>query len=121
MTGQQQRIVSGNLLERLVKVRHGEWHRLALAFSYFFFLLGSYFILRPIRGTIAANNSDHLQWLYTATFVSMLLLVPVFGFLVSRFRRSRFVPGIYLFFISNLLLFIVGFDDDGDFGGGYRE
>jgi AAA family ATP:ADP antiporter len=102
----------GNPLERLVKVRHGEWPRLLQAFSYFFFLLGSYFMLRPIRGTIAANNSEHLQWLYTATFVSMLLLVPVFGFLVSRFRRSRFIPGIYLFFISNLLLFIAGFDDD---------
>jgi AAA family ATP:ADP antiporter len=102
----------GNPLERLVKVKHGEWPRLLQAFSYFFFLLGSYFMLRPIRGTISANDSEHLQWLYTATFVTMLLLVPVFGFLVSRFRRSRFIPGIYLFFISNLLLFIAGFDDD---------
>jgi AAA family ATP:ADP antiporter len=112
VTGVAQKPVTGNPLERLVKVRHGEWKRLSLAFSYFFFLLGSYFMLRPIRGTIAANNSDHLQWLYTATFVSMLLLVPVFGFLVSRFRRSRFIPGIYLFFICNLLLFIAAFDDD---------
>jgi AAA family ATP:ADP antiporter len=104
---------TGNILERAFKIRHGEWPSFTLAFMYFFFLLGGYFMLRPIRGTIAANNSDILHWLYTATFVSMVLLVPVFGFLVARFRRNRFIPGIYLFFISNLLYFIMVFDGDG--------
>ena len=101
-----------NLLEKLVRVEHGEWPRLAIAFFYFFFLLGGYFMLRPLRGAVAANNSDILHWLYTATFVTMLLIVPVFGFLVSRFRRGQFVPGIYLFFIVNLLLFAAGFEDE---------
>jgi len=69
-------------------------------------------MLRPIRGAIAANHAESLQWLYTATFVSMLLLVPVFGWLVSKFRRGRFVPGIYLFFISNLAYFAFAFEGD---------
>lgn len=99
-------------IERLLKIRHGEWSVFAMAFIYFFFLLGGYFMLRPIRGAVAANNSDILHWLYTATFVSMLLLVPVFGFLVARFRRNRFIPGIYFFFIANLVLFILAFDGD---------
>jgi AAA family ATP:ADP antiporter len=102
----------GNPFERLIKIRHGEWPRFLLAFIYFFFLLGGYFMLRPLRGTVAANNSDILHWLYTGTFVTMLLIVPVFGFLVSRFRRGRFIPGIYLFFISNLGYFIFAFDND---------
>ena len=80
-----------------------------LAFSYFFFLLAGYFMLRPIRGTVAANHSESLHLLYTGTFISMLLLVPVFGWLVSRFRRGRFIPGIYLFFISNLIFFVFAF------------
>jgi AAA family ATP:ADP antiporter len=101
-----------NLLERLVAVEHGEWLRLTLAFFYFFFLLGGYFMLRPLRGAVAANNSDILHWLYTATFLTMLAIVPVFGFLVARFRRGQFVPGIYLFFIVHLLLFAAGFEDD---------
>jgi len=66
-------------------------------------------MLRPIRGTVAANHAGSLHLLYTATFVSMLLIVPVFGWLVSRFRRGRFVPGIYLFFISNLVFFAIAF------------
>ena len=69
-------------------------------------------MLRPIRGTVSSNYSDVLHLLYTATFISMLLLVPVFGWLVSRFRRGRFVPGIYLFFISNLAFFAYAFDGD---------
>ncbi len=104
--------LSGNPLERLIKVRPGEWPRFLLAFAYFFFLLGGYFMLRPLRGTVASNNSDILHLLYTATFVTMLVIVPVFGFLVSRFRRGRFIPGIYLFFAANLLFFIFNFQDD---------
>ncbi len=103
---------SQTYLERVIQVRHGEWPRFALAFAYFFFLLGGYFMLRPLRGAVAANNSDILHLLYTATFVSMLLIVPLFGWLVSRFRRGRFIPGIYLFFMSNLLFFIYAFDGD---------
>jgi AAA family ATP:ADP antiporter len=42
----------------------------------------------------------------------MLLIVPVFGWLVSKFRRGRFVPGIYLFFVSNLAFFSYVFEGD---------
>ncbi len=112
MTETQPRPSARTALERLIQIRHGEWPRFALAFAYFFFLLGGYFMLRPLRGTVASNNSDILHLLYTATFVSMLLIVPLFGWLVSRFRRGRFIPGIYLFFMSNLLFFIYAFDGD---------
>lgn len=98
-------------MQQLVRVEGGEWTRLLLAFFYFFMLLGGYFMLRPIRGTVAAYNSDILHWLYTGTFISMLLVVPVFGLLVARFRRGQFIPGIYLFFISNLVFFIFAFSD----------
>ena len=98
------------LVNRLVMVEEGEWPRLAIAFAYFFILLGGYFMLRPLRGTVAAYNSDVLHWLYTGTFITMLVMVPVFGFLVSRFRRGQFIPAIYLFFSANLLFFIIKFD-----------
>jgi AAA family ATP:ADP antiporter len=96
----------------LINIRQGEWPRFLLAFCYFFFLLAGYFMLRPIRGTVSANHAESLHLLYTATFVSMLLIVPVFGWLVSKFRRGRFIPGIYLFFISNLTFFSFAFKGD---------
>jgi len=112
MTDTSRTVHGNNFFERLVRVDQGEWPRLAIAFCYFFFLLGGYFMLRPIRGAVAANNSDILHWLYTGTFLTMLALVPAFGFLVSRFRRGQFIPAIYLFFLFNLVLFIIGFKDD---------
>jgi AAA family ATP:ADP antiporter len=112
MTDTGKAVHGNNFLERLVRVEQGEWPRLAIAFCYFFFLLGGYFMLRPIRGTVAANNSEILHWLYTGTFLTMLAIVPVFGFLVSRFRRGQFIPAIYLFFLFNLVLFIIGFRED---------
>ncbi|MDH3902047.1 MAG: MFS transporter [Xanthomonadales bacterium] len=96
----------------LINIRHSEWPRFLLAFGYFFFLLAGYFMLRPIRGTVSANHAESLHLLYTATFVCMLLIVPIFGWLVSRFRRGLFVPGIYLFFISNLIFFALAFEGD---------
>jgi len=101
-----------NFIERLVRVEHNEWPRLAIAFFYFFFLLCGYFMLRPLRGTIAANNTEVLHWLYTGTFLTMVAIVPLFGFLVSRFRRGQFIPAIYLFFILHLVFFALWFDDD---------
>jgi AAA family ATP:ADP antiporter len=112
MTDTVKAVHSSNFIERLVRIEHGEWPRLAIAFAYFFFLLGGYFMLRPIRGTVAANNSEILHLLYTGTFLTMLAIVPVFGFLVSRFRRGQFIPAIYLFFLFNLVLFIMGFRDE---------
>ena len=112
MTDSSKAVHGNNFLERLVRVDQGEWPRLVIAFCYFFFLLGGYFMLRPIRGSVAANNSEILHWLYTGTFLTMLAIVPVFGFLVSRFRRGQFIPAIYLFFLFNLVLFIIGFRED---------
>ena len=97
----------------LLRIEPGEWPRFLLAFAYFFCLLGSYFMLRPIRGTVAANHNEILHLLYTGTFASMLLLVPIFGFLVSRFRRGIFVPLSYGIFILQLLVFAWSFGGDG--------
>ncbi|MEE4173585.1 MAG: MFS transporter [Xanthomonadales bacterium] len=96
-------------LSSLLRIEPGEWTRFLLAFAYFFCLLGSYFMLRPIRGTVAANHNEILHLLYTGTFLSMLLLVPVFGFLVSRFRRGIFIPLSYGVFILQLLWFAWSF------------
>ena len=48
---------------------------------------------------------NNLPWLFTGTFVGMLLVTPLFGWVSSRWPRRIFVPLVYAFFISNLLLF----------------
>ncbi|MDJ0655400.1 MAG: MFS transporter [Xanthomonadales bacterium] len=92
----------------LLLLKPGEAAPVIWSFAYFFCLLCSYFTLRPLRETFAVTSgSETVPLLFTGTFVVMLLLVPVFGTLVSRFSKRVFLPLVYLFFIANLLIFYV--------------
>ncbi|MBI3373063.1 MAG: MFS transporter [Betaproteobacteria bacterium] len=93
-------------LERVVAVRPAELQALAWSFAYFFCLLAGYYVLRPLRDEMGiAGGVRNLQWLFTATFLVMLAAVPVFGALVARLPRRRFVPLVYHFFVANIALF----------------
>ncbi len=93
-------------LARLVNVRPQEVRAMSWAFAYFFCLLASYYILRPLRDEMGvAGGVKNLQWMFSATFVVMLAAVPVFGALVARIPRRRFVPWVYRFFVINILIF----------------
>lgn len=48
---------------------------------------------------------DNLQFLYLLTICVMLALVPLFGWMTSRWPRRKFLPFIYFFFIVNLLIY----------------
>src|SRR5690242_20344020 len=52
-----------------------------------------------------AGGVKNLQWLFTATFVTMLAAVPCYGALVARLPRRRFIPLVYHFFVANLAVF----------------
>ncbi len=94
------------LLSRSTDVRPGEGAALFCSGTYYFLLLSAYYIIRPIRDDMgAAGGVENLAWLFTGTLVGMLLLQPLYGFLVSKYPRRQFVPLVYRFFIVNLLLF----------------
>ncbi len=102
------------------------------SFVYFFCLLSGYYVLRPVREAMAASSDIEavfppaliaffadrgvalgeftLQFIFSAVFVIMLVLQPVYGWLVSRFPRRVFLPVIYGFFIATLLVFYAMFD-----------
>ena len=93
-------------LGRMVALRPGEGRALAWSFTYFLCLLASYYVLRPLRDEMGiAGGVRNLQWLFTATFVAMLAAVPVFGAMVARLPRRRFIPLVYHFFVANIAIF----------------
>ncbi len=95
-------------LARVVAVRPGEARALLWSFAYFFCLLAGYYVLRPLRDEMGiAGGVRNLQWLFTATFLVMLAAVPVFGAVVARLPRKRFVPLVYHFFVANIAVFWV--------------
>ena len=76
------------------------------SFAYFFTLLAGYYVLRPLRDQMGiAGGVKNLPWLFTATFVTLLVAQPLYGALVARLPRARFIPIVYHFFVANLVLF----------------
>src|SRR5438309_1849450 len=96
---------------RVLRAEPHELSALAWAFTYFFLLLCSYYLLRPVRDALAVEaGAEKLQWLFTGTFAAMLALVPAFGWLCTRLSRARLLPVVYAFFALNLLLFSARLD-----------
>jgi ATP:ADP antiporter, AAA family len=85
----------------------GEERAAALwSFAYFFTLLAGYYVLRPLRDQMGiAGGVRNLPWMFTATFVTLVLAQPLYGELVAKLPRARFIPIVYHFFVANLLLF----------------
>ena len=101
-----QRIDSRTWLHRLVLLEPGETRAFLWSAAYFFFVLFSYYLLRPIRDTIGIRGDiDRLPWLWTGTTIATLAVTPVFALVVSRFPRRTFVPWLYRFFALNLVAF----------------
>lgn len=94
-------------LRRFLKVQPHEVPALAWSFAYFFLLLASYYLLRPVRDSLAIETgAERLRWLLTLTFLAMLVLVPVFGWLAARYPRRTLLPVVYGFFALNLVAFV---------------
>ena len=78
-----------------------------LASFFFFLVLCSWYILRPVRNEMAVQNSDILPYLLGAGAFVMLLLNPIYSWLASRRNLKGVLVGCYSFFIVNLFTFIV--------------
>jgi len=93
-------------LTRWYQIGPGEGRVLVLAFAYFFFLLASYYVLRPVRDEMAVRSGVRsIPWLFTATFVVSVALAPIYGALVAKLRRGVFIPVVYGFLALNILAF----------------
>jgi AAA family ATP:ADP antiporter len=94
------------LLSRLVNIRdEDEYKGLLTATAYGFFIMSSYYILRAVRDEISSADRGNLEVLWTAVFLVMMIAVPAYSWLASRFSRGVFVPLANRFFILCLVLF----------------
>src|SRR6185503_14333264 len=94
------------LLRRAVDVRPGEVGAMLTSFVFFFCLLSSYFVLRPIRDAVAAaSRVNELPLLFAGTLMATLAFNPLFSALVVRFPIRRVIPISYQFFVVNILVF----------------
>jgi AAA family ATP:ADP antiporter len=97
-------------LTRVLGIRRDEFAPVAWSFAYFFCLLSAYYMLRPVREAMAiVGGTENIPWLFTGTFIVMIMATPVFGWVASRFPRKTFLPWVYYFFICNIMIFFAVF------------
>lgn len=94
------------VIASLLGVKPAEFSAAAWSFIYFFCILSSYYMLRPVREEMAVQSGpETIPYLFAGTFVTMLLATPIFGWVASRYTRKQFLPWVYYFFILNILMF----------------
>jgi AAA family ATP:ADP antiporter len=95
-----------NPLQRFLNVRREEIPPLLVSAFYFCCVLTALGVLRPARDAIGMKGGlDAIRWLFIATALVTLAVNPMFGWLVSRFRRTVFISVTYLFFAVSLVGF----------------
>ncbi|MGI9234487.1 MAG: NTP/NDP exchange transporter [Woeseiaceae bacterium] len=108
------------LFDTVLGLERHEYVAVAWSFAYFFCVLSSYYILRPVREAMAVESGpETIPYLFVGTFVAMLFATSVFGWVASRFPRRLFLPWVYVFFASNIAIFWVLFTRAIDAGDGY--
>ncbi len=94
------------VLQRFTNIRRDEVMPTFVAGLFFFCVLTALMVVRPAREALGMQRGiEAIRWLFMGTVVVTLLVNPLFGMLVSRFRRMAFVSATYLFFAFGLLCF----------------
>ena len=107
------------LFKRGAKVEPDEIPAVVTAFLLYFCVLGGYFAVRPVRETVGTIlGPDRTADLFVATWIASIAIVPAYGWLCARFRRSTFLPWIYGFVAISLAAVGVAF---GATDGGASE
>jgi ATP:ADP antiporter, AAA family len=86
-----------------------ETRAVAIAFLTGFTVMAAYFILRPVRDSMASDWTDsEISQLWTIQFFLSLGLVVIYGFACSRIRFRLLVPAVYSFYAVTFALFYLG-------------
>ncbi len=101
------------LLERALsifaQVKAGEGFTVLLLSLNVFVVLASYYILKPVRDALilTEGGAEVKAYLYAATAVIFLVLVPAYGGFAARVNRIRLITWVTVFFISHLGIFYI--------------
>jgi ATP:ADP antiporter, AAA family len=104
-SNRRERAMTG-LLERFTNIYREERLPVLVAALFFFCLLAALMILRPAREALGMQRGiEAIRWLFMGTLVVTLAVNPVFGWLVSQFRKMTFISITYIFFAAVLVGF----------------
>ena len=77
-----------------------------LASLFFFFILSSWYTLRPLRNELAVQDIDNISLLLAMVGIGMLFANLIYSWIASRTNLKQLIVFCYLFLASNLVIFI---------------
>jgi len=99
----------------LFNIHDSERNVCLISFAIFFCLLSSYYILRPIRESMAiAGGLENIPWLFSATFLGGLVIVPVYGWACAHLHRAWLLAAVYASVVVALIVFYFLFNLNPD-------
>lgn len=94
------------LMQSLSQVKPHELKAAYASFAFVFILMASYYIVKPIRDSMASDWSDaEVSWLWTVNFFLTIIVTFIYGLALSVLRRRLVVAGVYGFFALSFVGF----------------
>jgi len=91
-------------------VRAGEGGTVLLMSLNVFLLLVAYYVLKTVREPLIlmAGGAQLKSYASAAQALSLVVYVPVYGWVASKLSRQRFLMAVILFFVGCIQLFFLG-------------
>ena len=77
-----------------------------LASIFFFFILSSWYTLRPLRNELAVQDIDNISLLLAMVGIGMLFANFIYSWIASKTNLKQLLIFCYLFLASNLIIFV---------------
>jgi AAA family ATP:ADP antiporter len=98
--------MNSSLTRRFANVKREEVSSVIAAGIFYFCVLTALQVIRPARDALGMQRGiEQIRWLFQGTLLVTLCVNPIFGLLVSRFRRMAFISSMYIFFAASLGVF----------------
>jgi len=114
----RERTTLERLLSLVSDVRAGEGGTVVLLLVNAFIMMGLYYILKPVREGLILSGFGAIIKSYSSAAQALLFIVvvPAYGAFAARVNRLWLLSGMTIFFISNLLLFVLALGAGIDIG-----
>lgn len=101
--------IGARLAKTLSEIEPNELKATFVSTLFVFILMGSYYILRPVRDAMASDWTDtEVSFLWNINFFVSAAIVSVYGFAITRLPLKRIVPAMYGFFAASFVAFYFG-------------
>ncbi len=94
-------------LVAVIDIRPSERLKVVLLSLYFFLVITSYYVIKPVRNSLFIQRlgADNLPYVYIATAILVGFLITFYSRFADRITRRMLIQSTFLFLASNLVLF----------------